>query len=128
MLLRSLVLALALTSTAFTPFGVRSESVAFFTPGTGVSREKSDTFRPDPEQVNDPCQRGYDLTYNLDFPEALAAFRLAVAAHPNDPQAYRGLATATWLAILFQRGVVTVDDYMGHVSTGDQKLDQPPAA
>jgi hypothetical protein len=102
MLLRSLVLALACALSA--PAGIRAE------------------------QATDLCQRGYDLTYNLDFPEALAAFHLAAAAQPNDPQAYRGIATTTWLAILFQRGVVTVDDYMGHVSTGDQKLDQPPPA
>jgi tetratricopeptide (TPR) repeat protein len=79
-------------------------------------------------QVDRLCERGYDLTYNLDFAEALAAFQEAVAAQPRDPMAYRGIATTTWLWILFQRGVVTVDDYMGHVTTGDQQLDQPPAA
>jgi len=86
---------------------------------TGSSRSGS--------QPSDLFQRGYDLTYNLDFPEALATFQQAVGAQPNDPQGYRGIATTTWLSILFQRGVVTVDDYMGHMSTGDQKLDQPPA-
>ena len=83
---------------------------------------------PAAPQADQICQRGYELTYNLDFPEALATFQEAVAAQPKDPQAYRGIATTVWLHILFQRGVVTVDDYVGHVTTGDQKLDEPPRA
>jgi len=131
MRLCSLILALALIGIGsgsvafFTPAGVRSENVASFSADPGARGERSDTFGPDPEEL---CKRGYDLTYNLDFAEALDAFRQAAAAQPKDPQAYRGIATTTWLTILFQRGVVTVDDYMGHVSTGDQKLDQPRPA
>jgi len=41
-------------------------------------------------QADRLCQRGYDLAYNLDFPEALATFQEAIAAQPRDPQAYRG--------------------------------------
>lgn len=73
-------------------------------------------------------QRGYEFVYNLDFPEALAAFEQAAAAQPKDAVAHRAIATATWLHILFGRGVVTVDDYIGHATTGDQQLDAPPAA
>lgn len=90
-----------------------------------VARPKA---RPAILQADRLCQRGYDLTYNLDFPEALATFQEAIAAQPKDPRAYRGIATTVWLHILFQRGVVTVDDYVGHLTTGDQKLDQPPPA
>jgi tetratricopeptide (TPR) repeat protein len=79
-------------------------------------------------QVERLCDRGYDLTYNLDFADALAAFQEAVAAQPKDPMPYRGIATTTWLWILFQRGAVTVDDYTGRVTTDDQQMDQPPAA
>ncbi len=52
-------------------------------------------------------------TYNLDHEVALATFKEAVAADPNDAGAYRGLATSLWLSITFRRGNMTVDDYLG---------------
>ncbi len=51
--------------------------------------------------------------FNLDHDQALAGFRQAVAADPQDPAAYRGLATSLWLSITFRRGNMTVDDYLG---------------
>jgi tetratricopeptide (TPR) repeat protein len=57
--------------------------------------------------------RAADYTFNLDHDRALATFREAVAADPQDPGAYRGLATALWLSITFRRGNMTVDDYLG---------------
>jgi tetratricopeptide (TPR) repeat protein len=57
-----------------------------------------------------------DQIYNLDRDEAIATFREAVAADPEDAGAYRGLATALWLSITFRRGTMTVDDYLGRVS------------
>jgi tetratricopeptide (TPR) repeat protein len=52
-------------------------------------------------------------TYSLDHEVALATFKEAVAADPNDAGAYRGLATSLWLSITFRRGNMTVDDYLG---------------
>lgn len=52
-------------------------------------------------------------TYNLEHDLALATFRQAVAADPEDAGAYRGVATALWLSITFGRGNMTVDDYLG---------------
>src|SRR3954471_19605244 len=52
-------------------------------------------------------------TYNLDHDAALATFRQAVAADPQDAAAYRGLASSLWLSITFRRGNMTVDDYLG---------------
>src|SRR5437016_240176 len=51
--------------------------------------------------------------YNLDHDEALATYRRAVAADPRDAGAYRGLASALWLGLMFRRGNLTVDDYVG---------------
>ncbi len=51
--------------------------------------------------------------YNLDHDVALATFREAVAADPQDAGAYRGLATSLWLSITYRRGNMTVDDYLG---------------
>jgi tetratricopeptide (TPR) repeat protein len=69
--------------------------------------------------------------YNLDRDAAMATFREAIAADPNDAAAYRGLATTLWLSITFQRGNMTVDDYLGRVSTtggGPTPAPPPPEA
>jgi len=66
--------------------------------------------------------------YNLNHDRALATFREAVAADPQDPAAYRGLAIQLWLNISFRRGNMTVDDYLGTVSVGRQAgAGTPPA-
>jgi tetratricopeptide (TPR) repeat protein len=52
-------------------------------------------------------------TYNLEHDLALATFKEAVAADPQDAAAYRGVASALWLSITFRRGNMTVDDYLG---------------
>jgi len=57
--------------------------------------------------------RGLELGYNLDYPEALAAFRLAIADAPDDSRAYSLAAATEWTALLFEQGAVTVDDYLG---------------
>jgi tetratricopeptide (TPR) repeat protein len=65
--------------------------------------------------------------YNLDHDEAMALFREAVAADPNDAAAYRGLATSLWLSITFTRGNMTVDDYVGRVTKPAGPMTPPPA-
>jgi tetratricopeptide (TPR) repeat protein len=54
-----------------------------------------------------------ELGFNLDYPQALAAFRDAIAADPGDATAYRLAAATLWISQLFQQGAVTVDDYLG---------------
>jgi tetratricopeptide (TPR) repeat protein len=65
--------------------------------------------------------------YNLDHDLALATFRQAVAADPQDSGAYRGLATSSWLSITFRRGNMTVDDYLGRPNRpSNAPLPAPP--
>jgi tetratricopeptide (TPR) repeat protein len=65
--------------------------------------------------------------YNLDHDLALATFQQAVAADPEDPGAYRGLATSSWLSITFRRGNMTVDDYLGRPNRpSNTPLPNPP--
>jgi len=67
-------------------------------------------------------------TYNLEHDLALATFRLAVAADPQDAGAYRGLASSLWLSITFRRGNMTVDDYLGRPNKPNTNpLPNPPA-
>src|SRR5262245_18184585 len=57
--------------------------------------------------------RGLDLGYNLDYEDALTAFRAAIAADPNHPAAYRLVAAMMWINALFRQGAVTAEDYLG---------------
>jgi len=56
---------------------------------------------------------GLEHGYNLDYAEALAAFREAIAADPQDPAAHRLAAATLWMQLLAAQGAVTVEDYMG---------------
>jgi len=60
--------------------------------------------------------RAANHIYNLEHDAAREAFLAAVAADPEDPAAYRGLATSLWLSITFRRGNMTVDDYLGRAN------------
>jgi tetratricopeptide (TPR) repeat protein len=69
-----------------------------------------------------------NAAYNLDHDVALATFRAAVAADPQDSGAYRGLATSLWLSITFRRGNMTVDDYLGRPNKPTASPLPPPPA
>jgi tetratricopeptide (TPR) repeat protein len=71
--------------------------------------------------------RASDLTYNLDHDEALRLLRQAVATDPNDPANHRALASTVWLVILFKRGAVTVDHYLGSFTKTNVDIRNPPA-
>jgi tetratricopeptide (TPR) repeat protein len=72
------------------------------------------------------CARAADEFYNLDRDQALATYREAIAADPQDAAAYRGLATTLWLSITFHRGNMTVDDYLGKVTRSNARTPSPP--
>src|SRR3979490_1383883 len=72
--------------------------------------------------------KGATHTYNLEHDLALATFRQAVIADPQDAGAYRGLASSLWLSITFRRGNMTVDDYLGRPNKPNANpLPNPPA-
>ena len=70
--------------------------------------------------------QGFVHTYNLDYPEAVASFDKALALDPNDSATHRARATSLWLHIIFRRGSITVDQYLGGASSSDVKLEPPP--
>jgi len=70
---------------------------------------------------------GFVHAYNLDHDKAVAAFREAIEADPADPGAYRAMAAIAWLNLLYQRGSVSVDDYLGSMTQPNIKLNSPPA-
>jgi len=82
---------------------------------------------PADDRVLGLLREGNVATYSLDYDRALTLYNQAAALAPDDPTVHRAIATVAWLRIMFLRGTVTVDDYMGDVATGDVKLPPPPA-
>ena len=70
--------------------------------------------------------RASDLAYNLDHDEAMRLLRQAVAAAPDEAANHRALASIIWLNILFQRGAVTVDHYLGSFTRSNVEIKNPP--
>jgi tetratricopeptide (TPR) repeat protein len=70
--------------------------------------------------------KGSAQIYSLDRDLALASFRQAVAADPQDSGAYRGMATVLWLNITFRRGNMTVDDYLGRATKPNTPMAPAP--
>ena len=85
--------------------------------GSGASVELPEALRA----------RAFEHAYNLDYPQAVRLFEQALARDPDDARTHRGLATIVWLHIIFERGSVTVDQYLGGLSRRDVELDEPPA-
>ena len=72
-------------------------------------------------------KQAFDYAYNLDHDEAISLLRKAAAINPDDPANHRALASVFWLNMLFQRGAVTVDHYLGSFSRTQVELSKPPA-
>jgi tetratricopeptide (TPR) repeat protein len=71
-------------------------------------------------------RRGLEYGYNLDYPEALAAFDAAIAADPNDATAHRLAAATIWMRMLFHQGAITVEEYLGQARARVERK-APPA-
>jgi tetratricopeptide (TPR) repeat protein len=71
-------------------------------------------------------RRALELAYNLDHDQALEMLRRSVAIAPDDPAPHRSLASVLWLNLLFRRGSVTVDHYLGSFSRSQVDLGKPP--
>lgn len=70
-------------------------------------------------------KQAFNLAYNLDREEAIVLLEKARDTAPDDPASYRALAAVIWLQILYQRGAVTVDHYLGGISRARIELRQP---
>ncbi len=73
-------------------------------------------------------RHAFDAAYNLDYPEAVRLFDQAIARDPNDSATHRARAVATWLHMVFARGSISVDQYMGQMAAKDVSLEKPSAA
>lgn len=68
----------------------------------------------------------YTAAYNLDHEDAVKRLRELADLSPELPTTYRALASITWLRLLFSRGTVLVDEYLGRISRHDVQLGAPP--
>lgn len=77
--------------------------------------------------VGDLRAEALDYAYNLDHDRAVELLRKAVAESPGDAAPRRTLASVLWLNMLFTRGAVTVDHYLGSFTRTKVALKDPPA-
>lgn len=70
----------------------------------------------------------FDAAYNLNYDEAMRQAETVVSKHPDSSAAHRALATIIWMHLLFDRGALTIDHYLGGVSQSDIDLPAPPPA
>lgn len=104
---------------------------AGFVVGPDSSTTIADSLTPGQVPQGDAAElrrQALDLAYNLDHDQALALLRKAVAAAPDDPAPHRTLASVLWLHMLFLKGAVTVDHYLGSFSRARIEMKKPPAA
>lgn len=69
----------------------------------------------------------FDAAYNLNYEEATRQARAWVAAQPEESVAHRSLATVLWMHLLFDRGALTIDHYLGGLTQSNIQLPPPPA-
>ncbi len=70
----------------------------------------------------------FDAAYNLNYDEAMRRAEAVVSRQPESSAAHRALATIIWMHLLFDRGALTIDHYLGGVSQSDVDLPAPPPA
>jgi tetratricopeptide (TPR) repeat protein len=70
----------------------------------------------------------FAAAYNLEYEEAIVLGRRAVALEPGNPKVHRGLASIIWQYILFKRGAVSVDYYLGSITRANKNLPKPDPA
>jgi tetratricopeptide (TPR) repeat protein len=70
--------------------------------------------------------RALQLVYEHEHDQGIELLRKAVAIAPDDPATHRTLALAIWLKLLFMRGAVTVDHYLGSFARPRVDVRKPP--
>lgn len=71
--------------------------------------------------------QAYASAYNLDHDVAVRELTALSEIEPDLPPTYRALASITWLRLLFSRGTVLVDEYLGRIARQDVQMASTPA-
>lgn len=70
----------------------------------------------------------FRAAYNLNYDEAIRIAEGVVQRHPDASGAHRALATILWMHLLFDRGGLSIDHYLGGVTQSNIDLPAPPSA
>jgi tetratricopeptide (TPR) repeat protein len=79
-----------------------------------------------PDTADSLRGRATQLIYEHQHDEAIKLLRQAVTLAPHQSACHRSLASALWLKMLFLRGAVTVDHYLGSFNRARVDLTKPP--
>ncbi len=79
-----------------------------------------------PDRAAELRLQALELAYNLDHEQAMDLLRKAIASAPSDPAPHRSMAAVLWLNMLFRRGAVTVDHYLGSFTKARVDMKKPP--
>ena len=90
---------------------------------SGGAAQRSDVGRAESKRLR---MAGLTAGYNLDYAEALEAFRAAIDADPDDPAPHRLFAATLWIRALFAQGAVTAEDYLGQARSSVARTPPPP--
>jgi hypothetical protein len=91
--------------------------------GPAAARQQVAANRADVTAV---VKQAFRAAYNLDEQDALAVARRSVAMAPDEPSTHRALASILWLDILYRRGSVLTDTYVGGSLKEQIALPKPP--
>ena len=91
-----------------------------------ASQSEADALRARGETADALRARATALIYEHQHDEAIKLLRQAVALAPDQSATHRSLASAIWLKMLFLRGAVTVDHYLGSFNRARVDLTKPP--
>lgn len=80
-----------------------------------------------PAAVSAAITEAFQAAYNLDHEESVAIARRAVQLAPNESATHRTLAAMLWVQLLYKRGTVTIDHFLGGFSRSDIAMPKPPA-
>jgi tetratricopeptide (TPR) repeat protein len=80
-----------------------------------------------PKNVSDTITEAFQAAYNLDHDEGVAIARRAIQMAPGESATHRTLAAMLWVQILFKRGTVSIDHFLGGFSRSDIQMPKPPA-
>jgi tetratricopeptide (TPR) repeat protein len=77
---------------------------------------RADRVQPPSTAISTTVDQAYRAAYNLDHDEAMMYARRAVAMAPNESEAHRTVAAILWLNLIFRRGAISVDFYLGSLA------------
>ena len=80
-----------------------------------------------PAAVSTAITDAFQAAYNLDHEESVAIARRAVQMAPGESSTHRTLAAMLWVQILYKRGTVSIDHFLGGFSRSDIQMPKPPA-